>query len=232
MALAVRRGELKRSDVYKEVLDIVDSDMTDKQIEDFAKERTSNKEHNVSEGQNMFQKNSSDMVKNHVKNTSVRNIGTDLTQSPLERYLKSLQYAGRMTPMITVKPDIKYVFIVVKPGFTKLCETVINRFEDEGFHLYKTHSKCLSLDEAKELYKVHKDEDFYDALCEYMTSDISTGILMTFKGDVEKAFDKTSKLKDELRKQYGESDMRNLMHSSDDVAVMRREASMYFNELI
>jgi hypothetical protein len=36
MALAVRRGELKRSEVEAEVLDIVDGDMTDKQIEDFA----------------------------------------------------------------------------------------------------------------------------------------------------------------------------------------------------
>jgi hypothetical protein len=35
MALAVRKGKLKRSDVYKAVLDIVDSDMTDKEIEDF-----------------------------------------------------------------------------------------------------------------------------------------------------------------------------------------------------
>ena len=36
MALAVRRGELKRDDVDDEVLNIVDSDMTDKDIEDFA----------------------------------------------------------------------------------------------------------------------------------------------------------------------------------------------------
>ena len=36
MALAVRRGDLKRNEVEKEVLDIVDSEMTDKQIEDFA----------------------------------------------------------------------------------------------------------------------------------------------------------------------------------------------------
>lgn len=37
MVLAVRKGKLKRSDVSKEVLDIVDGDMTDKQIEDFTK---------------------------------------------------------------------------------------------------------------------------------------------------------------------------------------------------
>lgn len=36
MALAVRKGEMKRSDVNKEVLDIVDGDMTNKEIEDFA----------------------------------------------------------------------------------------------------------------------------------------------------------------------------------------------------
>lgn len=42
MALAVRRGEMKRSEVWKEVLDIVDSDMTDKQIEDFAKTKHAN----------------------------------------------------------------------------------------------------------------------------------------------------------------------------------------------
>lgn len=37
MALAVRRGDISRSDVDKEVLDIVDGKMTDKQIEDFAR---------------------------------------------------------------------------------------------------------------------------------------------------------------------------------------------------
>lgn len=35
MALAVRKGKLKRDEVFKSVLDIVDSNMTDKEIEDF-----------------------------------------------------------------------------------------------------------------------------------------------------------------------------------------------------
>ena len=37
MALAVRRGDIERSKVDQEVLDIVDGKMTDKQIEDFAR---------------------------------------------------------------------------------------------------------------------------------------------------------------------------------------------------
>lgn len=36
MAYAVRKGELKRSEVDKEVLDIVDGGMTDKQLKGFA----------------------------------------------------------------------------------------------------------------------------------------------------------------------------------------------------
>lgn len=37
MALAVRKGKLKRTEVYKSVLEIVDSDMTNKEIEEFTK---------------------------------------------------------------------------------------------------------------------------------------------------------------------------------------------------
>lgn len=37
MALAVRKGEMKRSEVNQDVLDIVDGKMTNKEIEDFAK---------------------------------------------------------------------------------------------------------------------------------------------------------------------------------------------------
>lgn len=37
MALAVRKGDLPRNKVWKAVLDIVDSDMTNKEIEDFTK---------------------------------------------------------------------------------------------------------------------------------------------------------------------------------------------------
>lgn len=42
MALAVRRGDIERSKVDQEVLDIVDGKMTDKQIEDFARTKHKN----------------------------------------------------------------------------------------------------------------------------------------------------------------------------------------------
>ena len=41
MALAVRKGEMGRDEVDDKVLDIVDSDMSTKDIEDFAKTKRS-----------------------------------------------------------------------------------------------------------------------------------------------------------------------------------------------
>ena len=41
MALAVRKGEMSRDEVDDKVLDIVDSDMNTKYIEDFAKTKRS-----------------------------------------------------------------------------------------------------------------------------------------------------------------------------------------------
>lgn len=46
IALAVRKGELKRSEVSKEVLEIVDGKISNEEIEDFARTKHKNlKEH-------------------------------------------------------------------------------------------------------------------------------------------------------------------------------------------
>lgn len=53
MALAVRRGEMKRSEASKEILDIVDGDMTDKEIEDFASTKHKGLKDHVKESLNL-----------------------------------------------------------------------------------------------------------------------------------------------------------------------------------
>lgn len=234
MALAVRKGELKRSEVEKEVLDIVDSDMKTSELEEFAKHRTSDRER-VSEGHDADPSKDLTVDASGISN----NLGdqpkkSENGNSPLETYLKNLKYSGKMRPIIDVKPDKKYVFVVIKPGFSDISKDVIERFGKEGLELYKTRTKILSLREAKQLYKVHKDEDFYDDLCKYMSSDFSIGILFSYPSEwkQDKAFKKVDKLKDQIRKDYQESDMRNAMHSSDNMENMRYECSMYFNELI
>jgi len=122
-----------------------------------------------------------------------------------------------------------WIFVIVKPGFENLSYTVVERFAADGWKLRRTKPKQLILSEAKRLYAVHKGEDFYDALCKYMSSDISVG--MIFEKDMpmgEQVFKEVGKIKEEIRKEYGESDMRNVLHSSDSLSAMSEESQIYF----
>ena len=121
------------------------------------------------------------------------------------------------------------IFVIVKPGFLKLTPVIINIFEEHGWTLEKIRTKTLLKSEAKRLYDIHKKEDFYDDLCNYMSSDQSTGmVFVKDKPMSKKMFDETNKIKDIIRKKYGESEMRNVIHSSDSLERMKIERGIYF----
>lgn len=127
-------------------------------------------------------------------------------------------------------PEKHEAFIVIKPGFLNLSEEILKIFIDEGFIIEKTRPKLLTETEAKQLYEVHKEEDFFEDLVKYMSSGESIGVMFKpSKPMREKTlFNKINKLKDEIRKKWGESDMRNVMHSSDNLQNMKDESSIYF----
>lgn len=122
------------------------------------------------------------------------------------------------------------IFVIIKPGFLKYSQDIVERFLDGGWKIEKQRAKRLTLSEAKKLYYIHKDKDFYKDLCKYMSSD--TTIAFIFKKDnikqSEDIFKQTSLIKDELRKEYEESDMRNVLHSSDSSQHMMQEQDIYF----
>lgn len=119
------------------------------------------------------------------------------------------------------------IFIIIKPGFLNISDKIIEKFIQNGYIVKQSKSKKLLLSEAKELYSIHKDEDFYEPLCNYMSSDITTAFILSSHSN--NIFEKTSKIKDELREEYGESDMRNVIHSSDSKEHMIDEMKIYFN---
>ena len=176
MALAVRKGELEKSKVNKEVLDIVNSDMTDKEIEDFASTKRKG-------------------LKDHVH------------ESLLD--------------------GLNKVFVVIKPGFIDKYLNVLDILTLRGFILRDTKLKKLTLEEARELYSPHKDEDFYEDLCAYMSSECSLGLIFsTFLIDPIHSLDEA---KEEIRIAYGEDEMRNVIHSSDSMSNVSRESKIYFD---
>ena len=93
--------------------------------------------------------------------------------------------------------------------------------------MVQTTTKTLLLQEAKELYKVHKKEPFYEDLCKYMASGPYRAFIFC-NPDSKKPFTEVKSIKDEIRKEYGESDMRNVLHSSDSRKAMEHEAPIFF----
>lgn len=128
---------------------------------------------------------------------------------------------------ITESANLKKIFVVIKPGFLDKTQDILNIYKDEGWELESMKVKQLTLKEAKELYKVHKKESFYKELCEYMCSDITRGLLFC-KNTNNDEFEEATKIKNMIREKYGESDMRNVVHSSDSMENMKHEASIYF----
>lgn len=119
-----------------------------------------------------------------------------------------------------------HVLVVVKPGFEHLLSTLTKLFIDNHYEIVKSVTKRLQLTEAKQLYKIHKEEDFYNDLCEYMSSGTSTAFIL--KKNSANIFKDFAKIKDEVREKYSQSEMRNVLHSSDSYKNFTHEAGIYF----
>lgn len=143
---------------------------------------------------------------------------------PLDKYIEA-----RNTPreFLIEARNTPRVFVVIKPGFGDKSTDIIRRFERSGFKIVKMRTTRLTLNQARGLYKVHKKEPWYGQLCKYMSSGVSTGVLLDYSGDGD-AFEKCSKIKSTIRDLWSESDMRNVLHSSDNPASRDWESSFYF----
>ena len=119
-----------------------------------------------------------------------------------------------------------HVLVVVKPGFDNLLGKLCEIFIENGYTIVKNKTSRLTLDQAKQLYKVHSKEDFYSNLCNYMCSGPTTAFILKKKSD--DIFKEFEKLKERIREEYGESDMRNVLHSSDSYKAFTHESQVYF----
>lgn len=127
--------------------------------------------------------------------------------------------------------DPARIFIIIKPGFFQYSKQILDRFAKDGWYIEKSTTKRLLPSEARALYRIHKKEDWYKPLCQYMSSDSTTAFILR-NDDLpmnQESIDAVKSIKDELREKYGESDMRNVLHSSDSIEHMMTEKSIYFS---
>lgn len=126
--------------------------------------------------------------------------------------------------------DSARIFIIIKPGFLQYSASILKRFAQDGWDIERSKTKLLLLKEARALYRIHKEEGWYKPLCDYMSSGPTEAFILKNKNIKMSpaVFDEVKTIKDELREKYGESDMRNVLHSSDSIGHMMTEKSIYF----
>ena len=117
----------------------------------------------------------------------------------------------------------KKEFVIIKPEFLQYRNEILELLKINKIIPVRELRKTLLMSEAKKLYKMHSKEDFYDDLCKYMSSGDSIGFVMCNYGGTD-----MGKVKDEIRKRYGQDEMRNVIHSSDSGINAYRESKIYF----
>lgn len=131
-------------------------------------------------------------------------------------------------PVQNVQQDIKpNGFCMLKPGFDKYTDEFIGLLGSHEWKVLRKLNKKLNLEDAKELYIMHKNEDFYNDLCDYMTSGKSL-CLLCYK-DCDDPIKDMNTIKDFVRLKWGKDKMHNAMHSSDSLKNVERESNLIFS---
>lgn len=119
-------------------------------------------------------------------------------------------------------------FVILKPEFMDHEEDFLTLLKNNDWKIIQKVKKTLTNDEAKELYKMHKDKEFYNDLCKYMSS--GECLCCLCHKDCKDPIDDMNKLKDKVRKTWGKDEMKNGMHSSDSLENVNRESKLIFEK--
>lgn len=121
-------------------------------------------------------------------------------------------------------------FVILKPEFMDHENDFLTLLKNNGWQVLQKQKKTLTNDEAKELYKMHKDKDFYNDLCKYMSS--GECLCCLCHKDCKDPIKDMDVLKDKVRKTWGKDEMKNGMHSSDSINNVNRESKLIFEKKI
>ena len=117
-------------------------------------------------------------------------------------------------------------FVILKPEFLKYEQQWLDMLKNNDWQIIQKKKLKLTHAQAEELYKMHKDKDFYKDLCNYMSSDDC--ICCTCHKDCADPITEMKKLKHKARDAWGKSEMKNAMHSSDNLENVKRESKVVF----
>jgi nucleoside-diphosphate kinase len=127
-------------------------------------------------------------------------------------------------------------FIMIKPDAVRNKHTgdILQRIEKEGFTIRGLKLLNLSIEDAKQFYKVHSARPFYNDLCKFMSSGSIVAAVLERENavshwrDVIGATDPKEAKPNTIRALYAESKEANSVHGSDSDENALQEISFFF----
>ncbi len=125
--------------------------------------------------------------------------------------------------------------LIIKPDAVKerAIGKIISIIED-NFNIRGICMKTLTVEEAREFYKVHKGKDFYEGLVQFMSSGPSVGLLLEGDDVIKKlreligATDPHKAAPGTIRNLFGTTVRYNAVHASDSPESAKYEIPFYF----
>ena len=133
--------------------------------------------------------------------------------------------------------DRSITFLMIKPNAVEEGHVgdIIAALERGGFTMVGIASRRLTDDEARRLYDVHEEREFFEPLVAFITSGMVVGLLMRGPGIEElRAFigktDPEEAREGSIRALYGRNLRENAVHASDSWPRLEHEARFFFGD--
>ena len=131
-----------------------------------------------------------------------------------------------------------YTFAMIKPSACRKNHVgpILAMINQAEFRISAIRSTKLTIEEAQRFYEVHRGKDFYNSLCEFMSSGPIIVLLLQKENAVEdfrKLIGNTNPQMAEegtIRKMFAESLQKNAVHGADSDENAQREADFFFNQ--
>jgi nucleoside-diphosphate kinase len=127
---------------------------------------------------------------------------------------------------------------IIKPDCVKksLIGKIISRIEEEGFHIAEMKLVHLTRDDVFGFYAIHRQKAWFEELAAFMISGDSVVLLLERENaiahwrQVMGATDPAKAVPGSIRRQYGFSIQRNVVHGSDAGDTAETEIDFFFKK--
>lgn len=127
---------------------------------------------------------------------------------------------------------------IIKPDGVrrKLAGRIIDKIEREGLIIRGLKVLRLTREQAEQFYAVHENKPFYKPLVEFMTSGPIVVLVIGGHGSIERwrelmgNTDPAKAKYNTIRREFGTSIEKNVVHGSDSAATAKVEVAFFFSE--